>query len=149
MQHVSGVRSHRVRVVVCRMVVIVVGISALVSLAIMVWVIYLYREHMLKEDHAILWFLVALSVMLLSLWQGLLFALSEILGVLPTSVILAAFIGFLIVVSVYFSMKLSQLSDRIRLLAQEVAILRGTSEYQNPPKTGIRRETDETPNDTD
>jgi hypothetical protein len=106
--------------------------SALSSVAILVWVVYLYMKGRLKEDHALLWFFVALSVLLLSVSQDLLFGLSDFLGAgNPTSLVYAAFIAFLFSVSVYFSMRLSQLSDRVKTLAQEIAILRASIEYHH------------------
>jgi len=88
------------------------------------WVLFLYRKAKLKEDHALLWISVSISIILLSTWTGLLLAINQVVGAANISdVVLAAFVAFLIIVSIYFSVRLSELTERNRKIAQHLALL--------------------------
>ena len=101
------------------------AIASGVGFAILVWVVFLYRRKRLKEDHAILWIAVSVSVILLSTWTGLLEIINQVVGAAKASdVVLAAFVAFLIIVSIYYSIKISDLTEQNRKIAQEIAILK-------------------------
>ena len=99
------------------------AIAAMAGVAIFVWVLYLYRKGRLKEDHALLWLFVSISMVLLSTWTGLLLAINGIVGAqrLP-EVVLSGFVTLLIIVSIYYSVKISELTEQNRKIAQELAI---------------------------
>ena len=100
-------------------------IAAITGVAIAIWVLYLYRKKRLKEDHAILWLGVSVAVVLVATWSDLLLALKLAVGAdNPTDVVFSAFLLFLLVVSIYYSMKISELTEQNRKLAQEVALLK-------------------------
>ena len=105
------------------------AIAALVGLAILVWVIFLYRKGKLKEDLALLWIAVSVAIVLLSTWTGLLVAINQIVGAANVSnVVLAAFVAFLIIVSIYYSVKISTLEKQNKRMAQEIAVARTVSQ---------------------
>jgi hypothetical protein len=105
------------------------SIAAIAGVAIAVWVLYLYRKKKLKEDYTILWLLVAIIIVLLSTWTDLLLAVNWFVGAEKVSdVVLAAFIAFLIIISIYFSVRLSHLAEQNKKLAQEIAISRALKE---------------------
>ncbi len=100
-------------------------IAALVGVAIIVWVLYLYRKGRLKEDYTILWVLVSAAIVLLSSWTDLLIAVNAVLDTQKNAeVVLAAFIVFLLVISIYFSIRLSALAEQNKKLAQELALVK-------------------------
>ncbi len=71
-----------------------------------------------------LWISVSISIILLSTWTGLLLAINQVVGAANISdVVLAAFVAFLIIVSIYFSVRLSELTERNRKIAQHLALL--------------------------
>jgi hypothetical protein len=105
------------------------SIAAIAGVAIAVWVLYLYKKKKLKEDYTILWLLVAIIIVLLSTWTDLLLAVNWFVGAEKVSdVVLAAFIAFLIIISIYFSVRLSHLAEQNKKLAQEIAISRALKE---------------------
>ncbi len=105
------------------------AIAAVVGGAILVWVLFLYRRGRLKEDLALLWIGVSVAIILLSTWIGLLIAINQVVGAANVSnVVLAAFVAFLIVVSVYYSVKISSLEKQNKRLAQEIAVQRAVSQ---------------------
>jgi hypothetical protein len=103
-------------------------LAALAGLAIILWVLYLYRKGKLKEDYAILWVSVSAAIVLLSIWTDLLLAVNLVVNAERTSdIVLAAFIAFLLVICIYYSARLSELTEQNRKIAQEIAILRANS----------------------
>lgn len=107
-------------------------LAAIAGIAIALWVLYLYRNKKLKEDHALLWLFVSISIILLSTWTDLLLTINFVVGSShPTYLVLAAFVALLIIVSIYYSMKISELTEQNRKLAQEIALLKTP---RNPPR---------------
>jgi len=103
-------------------------VAAIVGVAITVWILYLYRKKRLSEDQAILWLFISISVVLISTQQDLLWMLQWTLGwgTPVTDAVLAAFIGFLLIISIYYSVKISELVDQNEKLVQEMALIKAT-----------------------
>jgi len=102
-------------------------LAALAGFSILVWVIYLFRRRRLKEDHAILWLAVAVIIIALSTWTDLLVFINNTIGTSSaSSVVLAAFVALLIITSIFYSVKISELTEKSRRLAQELAVYRLT-----------------------
>ncbi len=115
------------------------AIAAIAGLLILAMVLFLYRRGKLKEDHALLWISVSIAIVVLSTWTGLLIAIDQAVGAAKASdVVFAAFVAFLIVVSIYYSVKISELSEQNRKIAQEFALLKTTSQerLRPPPDNG-------------
>ncbi len=101
------------------------ALAASAGAVIFVWVIYLFRRRRLREDHAILWLGVSVVIVALSSWTALLLTINSIIGTNSASnVVLAAFVALLIVVSIFYSVKISELTEKSRRLAQEIALMR-------------------------
>ena len=100
-------------------------IASVAGLMILSWVMFLYRRGRLKEDHALLWIFVSAAIVVLSTWTAVLVAVNQVVGAAKTSdVVFASFVAFLIVVSIYYSIKISELTEQNRKIAQEVALMR-------------------------
>jgi len=100
----------------------VVSIAA--SLLLLVAVLELVRSRRLLERYAILWLLSATVLLALAIWKDLLSALAKTIGVHspPNALFLIAF-GFVLVLLLHFSLAVSRLSDRSKMLAQRLALL--------------------------
>jgi hypothetical protein len=111
-------------------------LAAIAGAAIAIWVLYLYRKKRLREDHAILWLFVSLSIVLISTWTDLLTFIRTIVGARePTDLVVAIFIAFLLITCIYYSVKISELTEQNRKISQELAIIRGTPEQKKPKQT--------------
>lgn len=100
------------------------ALAAIAGVLILAWVLILYRRGRIKEDHALLWVAVSTAIILLSTWTALLVAINQIVGAARVSdVVLASFVTFLIVISVYYSVKISELSEQNRRIAQQLAVM--------------------------
>jgi len=113
------------------------AIAAIAGLLILAMVLFLFRRGKLKEDHALLWISVSIAIVVLSTWTELLIAIDQAVGAAKASdVVFAAFVAFLIVVSIYYSVKISELSEQNRRIAQELAVLKMASQEKPPTPQG-------------
>lgn len=95
------------------------------GIGILVFVVNLVRTRKLKEEYAILWLFTGIVLVLLPVVIDLLDAISFALGITYPP----AFIGLVAAVCILFilfqfSTSISRFSERTRVLAQEVAILK-------------------------
>ena len=94
------------------------------SVALLVFVVEMVRRRRLREEYSWLWILVAVAILVVSSWFGLLKWLTSLIGaVTPVSTFFMFGILFLVVVNVYFSIKVSTLTTQVKNLAQRLAIL--------------------------
>ncbi len=109
-----------------------------VTLLAIAWVIRLVRREKLRTKYSLLWIFVAVVLATVAVFPGLLERLSNAAGVYyPPATFLIMAVGFLFVIVVHFSWEFSRSDDRIRALAEEVALLRAELE-------GLKKSIDKT-----
>lgn len=100
-------------------------IAGLVAVLLALVVLDLVRRRKLSEEFSLLWVLASVGTALLAFWSGLLNAITRALGALyETSTIFFFGILFVLVVQIYYAVKLTALVQEVRRLAQESALLR-------------------------
>ena len=68
---------------------------------------------------------------------ALLVAINQVVGAAKVSdVVLASFVALLIVVSIYYSIKISELAEQNRKIAQEIAVMKTVYSERGPPASG-------------
>jgi hypothetical protein len=99
--------------------------SILISVIVFILTIDLVRKKRLREEYSLLWLATSSVMIILILRYDWLLALTKLIGaVLPTTTLFLGSILFLVLLSVQFSMKISKLSDQVKDLVQENALLR-------------------------
>lgn len=99
--------------------------SILISLAVFVLTIDMVRKKRLREEYSLLWLGTSVMMLTLIIRYDWLLALTKLIGaVLPTTTLFLGSILFLVLLSVQFSMKISKLSNQVKDLVQENALLR-------------------------
>ena len=96
------------------------------SLAILflVFVLDLARRKKLRVEYSILWSMTAAAILILVLWYDSLVFITKWIGaVLPTTTLFIFGLMFLLFVNLHFSVKLSELSEQVKNLAHEIAML--------------------------
>lgn len=89
------------------------------------------RNQNMKEKYAALWLIVSVAIILLVLFPRLLFFLSELIGIeTPVNLLFLLAIIMLIGVSLHLTSALSKTSEDVRVLAEEIAILRAQFDQQ-------------------
>lgn len=83
------------------------------------------RSQNMKEKYAALWLIVSVAIIVLVLFPHLLYSVSELIGIeTPVNLLFLLSIIMLIGVSLHLTVALSKMGEDVRILAEEVAILR-------------------------
>jgi hypothetical protein len=102
-----------------------VQIVALILTAVMLGlVLELVRRRRLAERYALLWMMVAVALLILAVWKGLLADISNLIGIqVPANALFLAAFGVIFILLLHFSVAVSRLAEEAKILAQEVARL--------------------------
>jgi hypothetical protein len=94
------------------------------SLSIFVTIVSLVRSKKLQAEYSWLWLLTGCVLFLMAIWYDLLVKLTVLIGaVAPTTTLFIFGIVFLVLISLHFSIKISQLSGQVKNLVQNISIL--------------------------
>jgi hypothetical protein len=109
----------------------------LVAAVNLVVVLEFVRRRKLAESFALLWSAVAIGGLALVLARPWVDEFARWAGIeAGTSVVFSLAILFLVVVSVYLSVHITSLEERVEVLAEEVALLRGVQPPESTGSTG-------------
>jgi len=109
--------------------------SILIAVALAVYVVNAVRARRLREEYSFLWLIIAGALLAITLWQAPLVALTEALGgVLPANILFFIGLVFLVVVSLFYSIRISELNNQVKALAQKQALLRVLVERHHGPE---------------
>jgi hypothetical protein len=99
-------------------------ISIIAAAALLMVVLELVRRRALLERYALLWLLSALALLVLAIWRDGLTRLADLAGIAsaPNALFLLAF-GAILVLLLHFSVAVSRLADRSKMLTQRVALM--------------------------
>jgi len=116
----------------------ILAISLSVGLIIIIF--ELVRRKRLREEYSWLWMLTGVVIFILSIWYDLLVFITHLVGaVLPTSTLFFFGIFFLVLINLYFSVKVSTLSNQVKELAQKQALLGSRiDDFQNKRKNSAK-----------
>jgi hypothetical protein len=111
-------------------------LAVLITVGGAAYVLRLLRRRQMRGKYTLLWMAVLLAVFVIAAFPSILDRTSRFLHIYysPSTLFLAA-IGFLLLVCIYFSYELSRLEQRTRILAEELAILRGEHTPDPSPRT--------------
>jgi len=109
--------------------------SLLVSISVFIFTIDLVRKKRLREEYSLLWLTTSMTMIVLIFKYDWLVGVTRLIGaVLPTTTLFLGSILFLLVLSVQFSIKISKLTNQVKDLVQENALLR--YEFEQARKKG-------------
>ena len=100
-------------------------IIALISaIALLIIVLELVRQRRLREEYSWLWLISALFYLLVALWPDLSRHMARLIGTNNTALAFI-FLGlqFVILILIQYSVRLSKLTNHVKELAQQIAIL--------------------------
>lgn len=100
-------------------------VGFLLVLAILLFVFEMLRRKHLREKYAVLWIVIGVGMLVLVAFPQLLFWASQMMGVqVPSNLLFAMALLLLVSVCLHLSFEQSQSEDEVRILAEEVGILR-------------------------
>lgn len=113
--------------------------GSIVVVAILFFVFEMLRRQKLREKYAVLWIVIGLGTLLLSAFPGLLERASALVGIqVPANLLFIMTLVLLVGVCLHLSREQSQAEDEVRILAEEVAILKAEMKE-------LRRDSSKTP----
>jgi hypothetical protein len=99
--------------------------ALLVSVLVFVFIIDLVRKRRLREEYSVLWLVTSALMFVLVLRYKTLVSLTYFIGAgLPTTTLFLCAIIFLMLLSVQFCIKISRLTDDVKNLSQENALMK-------------------------
>lgn len=100
-------------------------VAVITSIVFFVIVIDFVRRGLLKEKYSVLWIFLTMAVFVLSMWPEVLHKIASLLGVAypPSLLFLIAFM-FVLLILLHFSVVISILAEKSKLLSQEITLLR-------------------------
>lgn len=104
-------------------------VTFIICIAMLLLVIDLVRRRKLREEYSQLWFATWLGILILMVWFDLLKWVSHLIGAVSnvSTLFLFAFM-FLVLISLHFSVVISKLTDKIKDLSQQHALLQNELE---------------------
>jgi hypothetical protein len=108
--------------------------AIIASILIMLLVVELVRRRRLREEYSWLWLVTGGIIILLVVWYDLLVLITRLIGAIaPTTTLFIFGLLFLMLISLHYSIQISRLSQQVKEMAQQLAILRGQVEGQGDP----------------
>jgi len=107
-------------------------VAILGSFGLLLIILDLVRKRRLAEEYCLLWIGVGVAFMAISVFRGLIERIAALLGIFyPPSAIFLIAIFFIVWLLLRFSLIVSDLAEKNRTLAQEIALLRLEVEGRN------------------
>jgi len=101
------------------------AIAIVVSLCFLLAVLDLVRRGRLREEYTPIWVAVALGIMALSVWFDAVRMIARVIGAwTPSSTLYFCGMLFLLVLCLNYAVRLSAIATQVKLLAQEISLLR-------------------------
>jgi len=98
--------------------------ALIIGIAIFLFILEMVRRRKLREEYSWLWLLTGFGIIVLVVWYDLLLFITKFIGaVLPTTTLFLIGVIFLMLIALHYSIKISALTDQVRKLAQDMAIL--------------------------
>ena len=100
-------------------------LSICASAALLLYILEMVRRRKLREEYSILWLFGSLAILVLSIRQDWLIALSRSVGIVyPPSFLFLVGILFILLILIHFSIAISKLHQMNKKMAQEIALLK-------------------------
>ena len=99
--------------------------ALIVSALVFIVVVDMVRKRRLREEYSVLWLVTSVLMFVLVFRYEWLVALTALIGAgLPTTTLFLSSIIFLMLLSVQFCIKISRLTDQVKNLSQENALMK-------------------------
>lgn len=100
-------------------------VSLVVAALVVITLLWILRGGRIREKYAALWVVVGLAVVVIAAFPGLLDLLTRVTGFqVGSNLLFFLAIVLLLGVALHLSLEVSGLEDEVRVLAEEVALLR-------------------------
>lgn len=112
---------------VCLRILLIVG-----SVLACAYAVHIISKSQMKIENAIFWFGFTFVLLLLSVFPGIAFKLSKIIGIESPANFIYLILIFLCIIKIFsLSIKYSKLENKIATMSQEIAIWKNAIEKEN------------------
>ncbi len=102
----------------------VARVAIVISIILVLIVLDMVRKKRLREKYALIWLFTVAGMTMLVVWQDLLLRITALIGAIdPSSTLFLFGILFALAILLHLSIKVSEFSTQLRILAKEVAML--------------------------
>ena len=113
-------------------------LAVAMAACLLVFIIEAVRRRKLREEYAWLWVLIGMIILVLALWPDLLKLITRLLGIeLPVNTVFFFGLMFIVFINLHFSVKISQLTNQVKRLAQEQALSAGVEQSRKKGREEI------------
>jgi hypothetical protein len=104
-------------------------IAIFVSISLFMYIFYLVRKKKIKEEYSLLWLSSSLVFIVFSIWRHGLEFFAKLMGIAypPAALFLILMLAIFLIL-IEFSINISKLSEKNKILAQELALLKAELE---------------------
>jgi hypothetical protein len=96
-----------------------------VSICLFVFIFYLIRNKKIKEEYSLLWLFTSIIFIVFSFWRHGLEHFAKLVGIAyPPAALFLILLLAIFLILIEFSINISKLADKNKILAQELAILK-------------------------
>jgi hypothetical protein len=104
-------------------------LSLVVSVLFVAYVVFLVRNRKLRETDSVVWILAGVAIFVLGIWVKPLIWFTDLIGAkFPVSTLFFSGLIFLTFISLWMTTRISGLTEQVKELAQQVALLSGEKE---------------------
>ena len=104
-------------------------IAIAVSISLFLYILYLVRKKKIKEEYSLLWLSSSLVFIVFSIWRNGLEYFAALMGIAyPPAALFLILLLAIFLILIEFSINISKLSEKNKILAQEMALLRNEVE---------------------
>jgi hypothetical protein len=94
-----------------------------VSILVVLFVLNALRKRRINEEYCLWWIFIMIATDVLVIWQRLLIKITHLIGALvPISTLTLFALILVLAILIYFSMKISILTNQVRVLIQSAAL---------------------------
>jgi hypothetical protein len=99
-------------------------IAILFSVSLTLYVLWIIQRQRLKEEYSLMWLGTGVVFVIFSVWRQGLEMLADLLGIAypPAALFMILLVGIILIL-IQFSMIISRLSERSKVMAQDFALL--------------------------
>jgi hypothetical protein len=98
----------------------------MMAVIILVTIFELVRKRKLREEYSWLWIITGVSILLVVWRYDLLVRFTHFIGAFwPTSTLFLLGLLFLMLINLHYSVKISGLTNQVKILSQEITLLKG------------------------
>ena len=117
-------------------------IAIFVSISLFLYILYLVRKKKIKEEYSLLWLSSSFVFIVFSFWRHGLENFARLMGIAypPAALFLILMLAIFLIL-IEFSVNISKLSEKNKILAQELALLKNELESLQtgkPAKNPVR-----------